>query len=120
MKKLEGTVTALGDGEIVTLSGGRRLFRLSSYDGNPVVDPRGLGLVWEEDGEERVGAVFNGGAELLDGKVVLLPRCHRGYRPGKFFDERLGIERVYLENYISEVWPLESSDGVHFETSADR
>ena len=43
-----------------------------------------------------------------------MPRCQKGYREGTFFDERLGIERRCLENYISEVWSLVSEDGVHF------
>jgi len=107
-------VKQLGDGEIVEVSGGKKLFKLSSYTGNPVVRPDELGLVWNEDGVRKWGAVFNGGAEVYNGRVVLLPRCHRDYKEGRFFDERLGIERVYLENYFSEVWPLESEDGVSF------
>ncbi len=114
MERLAKKLGELGEGEVVVLSSGERLFKLSSYEGNPVVRPQDLGLVWKEGEEEKVGAVFNGGAELLNDRIVLLPRCHRDYRPGKFFDEKLGIERVYLENYISEVWPLESEDGASF------
>jgi predicted GH43/DUF377 family glycosyl hydrolase len=50
--------------------------------------------------------VFNGGAEYFEDRVILLPRCHKNYKKGKFFDEKLGMERDCLENYISEVWPL--------------
>jgi predicted GH43/DUF377 family glycosyl hydrolase len=58
--------------------------------------------------------VFNGGAEYFEDQVILLPRCHKNYKKGKFFDEKLGMERDCLENYISEVWPLTSSDGINF------
>ncbi|RLG51707.1 MAG: hypothetical protein DRN96_04610 [Thermoproteota archaeon] len=93
---------------------GELLFQLESYRGNPIVKPRELGVTWIEDGEVKVGAVFNGGAELHDGRVVLLPRCHKHYRKGTYFDRELGIERVYMEDYVSEVWVLESSDFISF------
>ncbi|MCP2597455.1 hypothetical protein NLC93_06270, partial [Candidatus Aminicenantes bacterium AC-335-G13] len=57
----------------------------------------------------------NSGAEIFNDKIILTPRCHKGYYKSKFFDEKLGIERFCLENYISEVWPLISEDGVHFK-----
>ncbi len=43
-----------------------------------------------------------------------MPRCHKNYYEGRFVDERSGIERVCLENYVSEIWPLISEDGIHF------
>lgn len=44
-----------------------------------------------------------------------MPRCHQRYRKSTFFDEKLDIERHCLENnYISEIWPLVSGDGIHF------
>ncbi|MCK4792388.1 MAG: hypothetical protein KAV87_52145, partial [Desulfobacteraceae bacterium] len=79
-----------------------------------MVKPQDLGLVWHENEKLHSGAVFNGGAEMFDNKVILLPRCHQNYRKSTFFDRKLGIERTQLENYISEVWPLESTDGVNF------
>jgi len=111
---LDGSVQELGDGTVVLLDSGETVFKLDSFEDNPIVKPQDLGLTWHEKGELKVGAVFNGGAEVFQDKVILLPRCHQGYHEGMFFDERLGIERVCLENYVSEVWPLVSEDGVHF------
>ena len=45
---------------------------------------------------------------------MLMPRCQQGYSEGTFIDERTGIERTCLENYVSEIWPLVSEDGVRF------
>jgi len=108
------TLQELGDGTIVYLGSGETAFKLDSFESNPVVKPQDLGLTWYEKGELKVGAVFNGGAELFQDKIILMPRCQKGYREGTFFDERLGVERRCLENYISEVWSLVSEDGVHF------
>lgn len=116
---LEETVRQLGEGSIVDLPSGEPLFRLDPYEHNPVVKPQDLGLTWREDGTLRLGAVFNGGAELLGGRVILLPRCQRGYRESTFYDERLGVERRCLEDYVSEVWPLVSEDGVRFTRLGD-
>ena len=104
----------LGDGKVMEIEPGETLFRLDSHQKNPIVKPQDIGLTWKENGELKVGAVFNGGAGFFEDQVILLPRCHRNYRKGKFFDKMLGRERDCLENYISEVWPLISRDGVHF------
>lgn len=104
----------LGEGKIVSLGFGKVIFKLDSYDNNPVVMPQNLDLTWYEDGEIKTGAVFNGGAEIFQDEVILIPRCHKGYRKIKFFDEKLGIDRYRLENYISEVRPIVSEDGIHF------
>ncbi len=104
----------LGDGKVIEIESGETIFRLDSNEKNPIVKPQEIGLTWKENGKLRIGAVFNGGAEFFEDQVILLPRCHRNYRKGKFFDERLSRERDCLENYISEVWPLISRDGVHF------
>jgi predicted GH43/DUF377 family glycosyl hydrolase len=103
----------MGEGSIVKLDK-EYIFKLDSHPSNPIIKPQDLGLTWYENGELKIGAVFNGGAEVFEDKVVLMPRCHKEYRKGKFFDERLGIERSCLENYVSEVWVLMSEDGVHF------
>ncbi len=116
---LDRTVQDLGEGSLVSLDSGQVLFKLDSYEANPVVTPQQLGLTWQVDGEPRIGAVFNGGAELFEDKVILLPRCHRDYRESTFFDKKLGTERRCLENYLSEVWPLISEDGVHFVRLGD-
>ncbi|MBA7602378.1 hypothetical protein ES703_09467 [subsurface metagenome] len=108
------TIQKLGDGEIILLDSGDTIFKMDSFIDNPVVKPQDLGLIWKEDDMLKIGAVFNAGAEIFQDKVILLPRCHQGYRKGKFFDEKLGIKRSYLENYISEVLPLVSDDGIHF------
>lgn len=114
MAALNRIAQQLGDGGIVLLDSGETIFKLSSFENNPIVKPQDIGLTWHEDGELKIGAVFNGGAEMFQDKVILTPRCHQGYRKGTFFDEKLGIERSCLENYISEVWPLVSENGVHF------
>lgn len=114
MSAFEQSIKKLGDGKIISLNSKDTIFKMDSFRGNPIVKPQDLGLVWKEDGKLKIGALFNAGAEVFQDKVILLPRCHQGYRKCKFFDEKLGIERSYLENYISEVWPLVSDDGVHF------
>ena len=111
---MDGSVQEIGDGTVVLLESGETVFKLDSFENNPIVKPQDLGLTWHEKGELKIGAVFNGGAEVFQDKVMLTPRCLQGYRKGTFFDEKLGIERTCLENYISEVWPLVSEDGVHF------
>ncbi|NQS98203.1 MAG: hypothetical protein HQ591_07105 [candidate division Zixibacteria bacterium] len=87
-------------------------FKLDSFENNPIVKPQDLGLTWHEDDELKIGAVFNGGACIFQDKVILMPRCHQGYKRVMYFND--GIERYYLENYISEVWPLVSEDGINF------
>lgn len=103
-----------GDGKVVEIETGETIFKLDSHEKNPIVTPREIGLTWDENGESNVGAVFNGGAEVFEDKIILLPRCHRDYRKNKFFDEESGAERDCLENYISEIWVLASQDGIHF------
>ena len=108
------TIQKLGDGEIILLNSGDTIFKMDSFRDNPIVKPQDLGLIWDEDGKLKIGAVFNPGAEIFQDKIILLPRCHQGYRKGKFFDKKFGIERSYLENYISEALPLVSDDGINF------
>ncbi|TET78214.1 hypothetical protein E3J38_08900 [candidate division TA06 bacterium] len=108
------TLETLGDGEVIATGSGKTIFRLASCEKNPVVKPQDIGLTWKEAGKTRIGAVFNAGVELFEEKVILAPRCHQGYKKGTFFDEALGMKRHCLENYISEVWPLVSEDGLHF------
>jgi len=105
----------LGDGTITSLPSGEVIFKLDSYIDNPILEPEDIGLVWYEDGVKRVGAVFNGGAEVFNGKIVLAPRCHKNYKEGTFVDTTTGIERKCFENYISEIWLFESADGMHFK-----
>jgi len=111
---LDRTVEKLGEGKVIQIESGETIFKLVSYEKNPVVRPQDIGLTWYENDELKIGAVFNPGAELFQDRVILTPRCHRNYQKGSFFDETLGIERYCLENYTSEVWPLVSEDGVHF------
>jgi len=113
------TIQKLGEGKIVTLDSGDTIFKMDSFIDNPVVKPQDLGLIWKEDDTLKIGAVFNAGAEIFQDKVILLPRCHQRYRRGKFFDKKLGIERSYLENYISEVLLLVGDDGIHFARFQD-
>jgi predicted GH43/DUF377 family glycosyl hydrolase len=112
---LDSTVEGLGEGSVVRLEAGETLFKLDSFPGNPILKPQDLGLTSSGSNcEQRSGAVFNGGAELFDGRVVLTPRCHQRYLRRTRFDEALGDERFSFENYVSEVWPLVSEDGVRF------
>ena len=90
---LDRTAQALGDGSVVTLGSGDVVFKLSSFEDNPIVKPQDIGLTWQENGETRIGAVFNGGAEMFEGQVILMPRCHRGYQKKTFFDA--GIKNSY-------------------------
>jgi len=111
---LDRTIETLGEGTIVQLNSGESIFKLDSYPGNPIVTPQDLSLTWYENDKLKIGAVFNGGAELFQDKIVLTPRCHQRYQKGTFFDEKRNIEQVCLENYIAEIWPLASEDGIHF------
>ncbi|MCK4476499.1 MAG: hypothetical protein KAU16_07205 [Methanophagales archaeon] len=111
---LDRTVQELGDGTVVLLDSGETVFKLDSHENNPIVKPQDIGLTWHENGVLKIGAVFNGGAEVFQDKVILTSRCHQGYQKSTSFDEKLDIERYCLENYISEVWPLVSDDGLHF------
>ncbi|OYD17520.1 hypothetical protein CH333_00660 [candidate division WOR-3 bacterium JGI_Cruoil_03_44_89] len=105
----------LGDGMTASLPSGEVIFKLDSCKDNPILRPRDIGLTWQEDGVKKVGAVFNGGGEVFNERVILAPRCHKNYREGKFVDERTGTERKCLENYISEIWLFESENGMHFK-----
>jgi predicted GH43/DUF377 family glycosyl hydrolase len=109
----------LGNGKLIEIGKDETIFKLDSYENNPIVKPQDIGLTWYENGELKTGAVFNAAAEIFQNNVILTPRCHRNYRKGKFFDEKMGIERYCLENYISEVWPLISQDGIHFTRFQD-
>ena len=111
---LDNSITKLGEGTIVSLDSGEVAFKLASFENNPIVKPQDLGLTWHEDDELKIGAVFNGGAEVFQNKVILMPRCQQGYCEGRFVDPRTGIERICLENYVSEIWPLVSEDGINF------
>jgi len=111
---LDSTIRKLGNGNIVKLSSGERIFKLSSFTENPIVKPQDLGLTWRKNGKTEIGAVFNPGAAICEDQIVLTPRCHANYEKIKFFDEKLGIERSAFENYISEIWILKSRDGIKF------
>ncbi|PKP61591.1 hypothetical protein CVT91_02680 [Candidatus Atribacteria bacterium HGW-Atribacteria-1] len=108
-------VKELGNGEVIRTATGKKIFKMSPFEGNPVVKPQDVGLSWYKDGKLQTGAVFNGGAEIFEGKVILLPRCQKNYQRKKFFDEKSKTERYWLDNYISEIWPLISEDGVNFK-----
>lgn len=94
------------EGKVESLKTGEKIFKLDSY--GIVLNPRDF------IGD---GALFNGGAVQLRGKTIIAPRCHRGYRKFKFFDEGIGKERYGFEDYISEVWLFESNNFTDFEFS---
>jgi len=104
----------LGEGRVIKTNMGETIFKLDSYEKNPIIKPKNLGLTWNENSEVKIGAVFNGGAELFEDKIILLPRCHKNYIKREFFDSKIGMKRVSLENYISEICPLVSKDGISF------
>ena len=104
----------LGKGTVIKTKTGETIFKLDSYEKNPIIKPKNLGLTWNENSEVKIGAVFNGGAELFEDKIILLPRCHKNYIKREFFDSKIGMKRVSLENYISEICPLVSKDGINF------
>ncbi len=115
MASLDQTFQKLGDGTIEKLSSGASIFKLQSYEKNPIVGPRDSGLVWYENEVFQIGAIFNGGATLFNDKIILTPRVHAEYQRGKFFDESIQIERIGFKNYISKIWILISDDGLNFK-----
>ena len=116
--QIDDLVNSLGNGKVLRFTSGEYLFKLDPYTENPVVKPQDLGLTWYEDGRLQVGAVFNGGAELIHDKIILTPRCHKAYRRAKI-SETLGVDRASFDDYVSEVWPLVSDDGAHFTRLGD-
>jgi len=114
-KLLDQTAKNLEDGRIIETKSREIIFKLSCYKNNPVVRPTDIGLTWYKNKRLKIGAVFNPGAEVYKDKVILLPRIHKGYKKGMYFDQKLGIKRYFLENYTSEIWPLLSSDGIKFK-----
>lgn len=90
-------VKKLGDGEVVQTAAGEKIFKMSPFEGNPIIKPQHLGLTWYEDGKLQTGAVFNGGAEYFNEKVILFPRCHQNYQRKKSFDKELNIKKYWLK-----------------------
>jgi len=115
MSALDETLTNLSDGTIVKINNNDKIFKLHSYEKNPIVRPQDSGLSWYEDGKYLIGSIFNAGATLFNDRVVLSPRIHAEYQRGKFFDESLQIERFGFKNYISKIWILISEDGINFK-----
>jgi len=109
------TFDNLGDGEIISINPNKRLFKLSSFHSNPIIKPQDFGLKGDKQDDWWPGAVFNPGAEVFNNGIVLTPRCHKNYKKVIFFDKKMGTERTGFENYISEILPLFSNDGIHFK-----
>ena len=74
MSTIDRSISTLGNGTVVDLSSDEQLFKLDSCRNNPILKPQDIGVTWHENGTLHVGAVFNGGAELFQGKVVLTPK----------------------------------------------
>ena len=85
-----------GDGKVIEIESGQTIFKLDSHESNPIVRPQDIGLVWNENGESRIGDVFNGGAAVFGDKFIPLPRRQCGFSRGKFFDEQSGVVRIVL------------------------
>ena len=115
MATLDETINNLADGTITKVSNGHKIFKFHSYEKNPILKPKDFGLTWYENGVYLNGAIFNGGAEIFNERLILTPRVHAEYQKGKFFDESLQIERFGFKNYISKIWILISEDGINFE-----
>ena len=79
---LDHTLNKLGTGEVIQIESGETIFKLDSFENNPIVKPQDLRLTWYQNGALKIGAVFNGGAELFQDKVILTPRCHQKYQKG--------------------------------------
>jgi len=103
-----------GWGGEISRVGGATLFKAASHPENPIVKPWDHGAVWIEDGQDKIGAIFNGGAERFNGKVVMAPRFHVNYVRLHRLDKEMGVVRYYMENYVSEIHIFESEDGVRF------
>jgi predicted GH43/DUF377 family glycosyl hydrolase len=114
MTALDKSIQQLSNGSLITLDNGAYIFKLGSFEGNPIIKPQDIGLTWHVDDELKIGAAFNGGAEVFQDRVIVMPRCHQGYYEGRFVDPKTGKERICLENYVSEIWPLVSEDGINF------
>lgn len=119
MASLDQTFQKLGKGTVEKLSSGTSIFKLQSYEKNPIIRPRASGLTWYENEVYQMGAIFNGGATIFNDKIILTPRVHAEYQRGKFFDESLQIERFGFKNYISKIWILISDDGLNFKRYHD-
>ena len=115
MTQLNQTFQKLGEGTVEKHSSGISIFKLQSYEKNPIVRPRDSGLTWYENEDYQIGSIFNGGATTFNDKIILTPRVHVDYQRGKFFDESLQIERLGFKNYISKIWILISDDGLNFK-----
>jgi hypothetical protein len=66
MSALDRSVQKLGDGETILLDSGKTIFKLDSFQNNPIVKPQDIGLTWQGNGELKVGASSTVG-----------PRCSR-------------------------------------------
>ena len=53
----------LGEGRVIKTKGGEAIFKLDSYEKNPIIKPKNIGLTWNENSEAKIGAVFNGEQE---------------------------------------------------------
>ncbi|MFW9780518.1 MAG: hypothetical protein ACFFE8_16880 [Candidatus Heimdallarchaeota archaeon] len=115
MTALDKTFGHLPDGTTIKIGNGEEVYRLHSYENNPIIGPIDSGLTWLEKGTFLTGSIFNPGATIFDQKVILSPRIHAKYQKGKFFDDSLRIERIGFTNYISKIWILISDDGINFE-----
>ena len=104
----------IGEGKIVKSRSGKSIFKLETYSNNPILKPQDLGLVWRKNNRIMTGAVFNSGAEIFKDRIIIAPRCHKNYERRSYFDKELDMNKHYMEHYISEVWLLESHDGIHF------
>lgn len=49
----------LGEGRVIKTNIGETIFKLYSYEKNPIIKPKNLGLTWSENSEVKIGAVFN-------------------------------------------------------------
>ncbi len=120
MSALDRSVQELGDGTVILLDSGETVFKLDSHENNPIVKPQDIGLTWHENGGLKIGAVFNGGAEVFQDNVILAPRCHQGYQKSTSFDEtdnpsyikKIKEVRGHRWNPEQKCWVFPHSDDV--------
>lgn len=55
---IDNFITKLGEGTVISLDSSEMAFKLASFKNNPIVKPQYLGLIWCENGELKIGAVF--------------------------------------------------------------
>ena len=54
MTTLDRNIQELSDGTVILFDSGETIFKLDSFENNPIVKPQDLGLTWYEKGELKI------------------------------------------------------------------